>query len=68
LAVGSATFDPRRLTDILGIRRHASNDRATGLPIGVLLTGGRFRKNPCLDAAEAIEARLSLDTPIDPVS
>jgi amidase len=46
----------------------AGRDQATGLPIGVLLTGGRFREDLCLDAAETIEARLGLETPIDPVS
>jgi amidase len=46
----------------------AGRDQATGLPIGVLLTGPRFREDLCLDAAEIIETRLGLDTPIDPVS
>jgi amidase len=45
----------------------AGRDEATGLPIGVLLTGGRFREDLCLEAAEAVEARLGLPTPIDPV-
>ena len=45
----------------------AGRDEATGLPIGVLLTGSRFREDLCLDAAEAIERRLGLDTPIDPL-
>jgi amidase len=45
----------------------ASRDEATGLPIGVLVTGARFREDLCLEAAEAIEARLGLATPIDPV-
>jgi len=44
----------------------ADRDEATGLPIGVLLTGARFREDQCLDAAEAIERRLPLATPIDP--
>ncbi|WP_294537693.1 amidase [uncultured Rhodoblastus sp.] len=44
----------------------AGRDLATGLPIGVLLTGRRMRDGECLDAAEAIEARLGLKTPIDP--
>lgn len=39
---------------------------AEGLPVGVLLTGGRFTDYLCLDAAEMIEAALGLDTPIDP--
>ncbi|EWS58154.1 Glutamyl-tRNA(Gln) amidotransferase subunit A [Methylibium sp. T29-B] len=45
----------------------ADRDEATGLPIGVLLTGRRFREDQCLDAAEAIERRFALATPIDPV-
>jgi amidase len=45
----------------------AGQDDVTGLPIGVLITGPRFREDLCLDAAEAIEARLKLDTPIDPI-
>jgi amidase len=46
----------------------AGRDRASGLPIGVLLTGQRFREDLCLDAAELIEARCGLVTPIDPVA
>jgi amidase len=45
----------------------AGRDEATGVPIGVLVTGQRFREDLCLEAAEAIEARLGLVTPIDPV-
>ena len=45
----------------------AGRDETTGLPIGVLVTGRRFREDLCLEAAEAIEARLGLPTPIDPV-
>jgi amidase len=45
----------------------AGRDEATGLPIGVLITGRRFREDLCLEAAEAIEARLGVATPIDPV-
>jgi len=44
----------------------AGRDAATGLPIGVLLTGRLMRDGECLDAAEAIERRLGLKTPIDP--
>jgi amidase len=44
----------------------AGLDPASGLPVGVLLTGQRFREDLCLDAAEAVEARFGLDTPIDP--
>ncbi|MBR0934088.1 amidase [Bradyrhizobium jicamae] len=45
----------------------AGRDEATGLPIGVLVMGPRLREDLCLEAAEAIEARLGLKTPIDPV-
>ncbi len=45
----------------------AGFDAATNLPVGVLLTGQRFREDLCLDAAEAVEGRLGLATPIDPV-
>jgi amidase len=44
----------------------AGRDDATGLPIGVLITGPHLREDLCLEAAEAIEARLGLATPIDP--
>ena len=37
-----------------------------GLPIGVQITGPRFREDLCLDAAAAIEAALGARTPIDP--
>ncbi len=46
----------------------AGRDGATGLPIGVLITSSRFREDLCLDAAEAVEARCGLVTPIDPVA
>ena len=39
---------------------------ANGLPLGVQLIGARFREDLCLDAAEAIEDRLGIVTPIDP--
>jgi amidase len=45
----------------------AGRDEATGLPIGVLVTGPRLREDLCLEAVEAIEARLGVATPIDPV-
>ncbi len=44
----------------------AGLDPVSGLPVGVLLTGRRMRDDECLDAAEAVEAKLALDTPIDP--
>ncbi len=39
---------------------------ASGLPVGVQLIAGRYREDLCLEAAEAIEARAGLRTPIDP--
>lgn len=39
---------------------------ADGLPQAVQLIGGRFREDLCLDAAEAIEERLGIITPVDP--
>ncbi len=38
----------------------------SGLPQGVQLIGARYREDLCLDAAEAIEDRLGVVTPIDP--
>lgn len=55
--------------DLLGLPSAcvpAGLDPASGLPVGVLLTGRRMRDDQCLDAAEAVEARLSVETPIDP--
>ena len=42
----------------------AGQDSATGLPVGVLLTGQRFREDLCLQAAEHIEAHSGVRTPI----
>jgi amidase len=39
---------------------------SNGIPVGVQLIGSPFREDHCLDAAQAIEARLALDTPLDP--
>ena len=39
---------------------------AEGVPIGVQLVAGRFAEELCLKAAEAIEARHQMVTPIDP--
>jgi amidase len=36
------------------------------LPLGVQVIGSRYREDLCLDAAEVIEARHGLPTPIDP--
>ena len=39
---------------------------AAGLPMGVQLIAGRFREDLLLDAAEIIEARAPMPTPLDP--
>ncbi len=39
---------------------------AGGKPVGVQVIAGRFREDVCLAAGEAIEARASTFTPIDP--
>lgn len=39
---------------------------ADGLPQAVQIYGARYREDLCLDAAEAIEQRLGVVTPIDP--
>jgi amidase len=59
---------PANLLGLPSVCVPAGRDRATGLPVGVLLTGRRFREDLCLDVAETIEARLGLETPIDPLS
>lgn len=58
---------PANLLGLPSVCLPAGRDDATGLPIGVLLTGARLREDLCLDAAERIEAELGLDTPIEPV-
>jgi amidase len=39
---------------------------ADGMPLAAQIVGGRFREDLCLRAAEAIEDRLGVLTPIDP--
>ncbi|MFK0234967.1 amidase [Streptomyces vinaceus] len=39
---------------------------ADGLPCGVQLVGRAFREDLCLDAAQAVEDRLGVLTPVDP--
>ncbi len=41
---------------------------ANGLPQGVQLIGDRYREDLCLGAAQAIEDRLGVITPVDPVA
>lgn len=42
----------------------AAVDAGSGLPIGVLLTGRRFREDMCLDAAEVVERLGTITTPL----
>ena len=63
----SRPVQPANLLGLPSACVSAGRDAGTGLPIGVLLTGRRMRDDQCLDAAEAIESRLGLRTPIDPV-
>jgi amidase len=57
---------PANLLGLPSVCVPAGRDAATGLPVGVLLTGQRLREDLCLDAAESVEARLGIETPIDP--
>jgi amidase len=44
----------------------AARDADSGLPIGVLITGRRFREDQCLTAAETVENLQAVRTPIEP--
>jgi amidase len=46
----------------------AAADAPKGLPVGVQIIAPRFREDLALEAAEAVEARLGIPTPIDPVA
>ena len=53
--------------DLLGLPATAVPvGRAGGVPMGVQVIGSRYREDLTLDAAEVIEARHGLPTPIDP--
>jgi amidase len=41
---------------------------AEGLPLGCQIVGARYREDLCLEAAEEVEQRLGVLTPIDPVA
>jgi amidase len=43
-------------------------DAPKGLPVGVQIVAARYREDLAIDAAEAVEARHSIATPIDPVA
>ena len=66
-----ALIRPAVLDNLLGLPSAcvpAGLDMATGLPIGVLLTGRRLREDLCLDAVEAVEIIRGLQTPIAPIA
>jgi amidase len=69
---GRALGDSMRLAvlvNLLGLPSAAVPvGEAGGLPQGVQIIGPRYREDLCLDAAEAIEERLGVITPIDPRS
>ena len=44
-----------------------ADDAPRGLPLGVQVIAGRYRENLALDAAEVIEAKHGLMTPVEPV-
>ena len=69
LAVKGRTSGEWRTTpvNLLGLPAAAvPTGLADGLPTGVQVIGNRFREDLCLAAAEAIEARLGVLTPVDP--
>ncbi len=65
-----ALLDAMRLTllvNLLGLPSAVVPvGEAGGLPQAVQIIGQRYREDLCLDAAEAIEERLGVITPIDP--
>ncbi len=68
--VFNAMLDAQRAllaTPVLGLPSVAvPTGLSGGTPVGVQVVAGRFREDLCLDAAEAIERRVTMDTPIDP--
>lgn len=70
-SAASEILDSMRLVvavNLLGLPAAAVPVGASGgLPQGVQLIGPRYREDVCLDAAQAIEDRLGVLTPIDPV-
>ena len=52
--------------DTTSQRRSDEVGRAGNVPLGVQVIGSRYREDLTLDAAEVIEARHGLPTPIEP--
>ena len=61
-----AAVVPANLLGLPSICVPARLDPESGLPVGVLVGGRRFREDMCLDAAAIIEASAGVVTPIDP--
>lgn len=59
---------PANLLGLPSVCVPATRDKQSGLPIGVLVNGQRFREDLCLSAAEVIEAGSGIVTPIEPQS
>ncbi len=58
---------PQLLVPVLGTPAVAvPTGLGGGLPLGVQIMGPRFREDLCLDAAQVVEARAPVLTPIDP--
>lgn len=67
MAVAMRAQEPLYAINLLGLPSVAvPTGTVDGLPMGVQLVGRRFREDLCLDAAEAIESRHPLATPVDP--
>ncbi|MEQ1509469.1 MAG: amidase [Sphingopyxis sp.] len=68
-AATTEMFRPVTPANLLGLPSAcvpAGRDGASGMPIGVLVGGARFRDDLCLDAAEVIERGAGVVTPITP--
>jgi amidase len=57
---------PSNLLGLPSVCVPARIDPGSGLPVGVLVGGRRFREDLCLEAAAVIEASAGVSTPIDP--
>lgn len=61
------SYHPLLAISMLGLPGLAvPTGQVDGVPVGVQLVAGRFREDICLAAAEIIEARSPLTTPINP--
>ena len=69
MAAGIRTMRMAMAVNLLGLPAVAVPvGVAEGLPQAVQVIGPAFREDLCLDAAQAIEDRLGILTPIDPAA